>query len=347
MMWIAGGDAVGIAAAKLGAGPWLAVQLDHAQWRGFHFYDLIFPMFVFMVGVAIAFSLGRIREQQGDAGAVSRIVRRAVLLYLIGIIYYGGLDGGLAHVRLLGVLQRIALAYLIAGLLFLRLNPRGLVIACVVILVGYWALLRFVPVPGWGPGDFAEGHNLTNWIDSRFLPGRKWDGDHDPEGILSTLPAAATCIIGVLAGIFIRGKAPTSRRSAALAVAGVALLCAGFLWGTEFPIIKKIWTSSYVLVAGGWSLLFLAAFYHVIDVMGISRWASPFVWIGMNALAIYVATNVTNFWKLADRFVGSGVQASLDAVRPGLGALAEGLVCLLLVFALAGFLHRRRVFIRL
>ncbi len=350
MIWIVGAEAVGAAVGRAG-GPGFrafAAQFDHVDWAGFHFYDLIFPLFVFMVGVSITFSLGRLVASGGRPAALRRVLRRALLLYLLGILYYGGLDGPVAHIRLMGVLQRLGLCYLFAGILFIYLRPRALVAVFIAILVGYWALLTFVPVPGWGPGDLSEGHNLTNWVDQRFLPWRKWDGDHDPEGLLSTLPAVASCLLGVFAGLVLRGPAGTERKKAGLlAGTGAALLVLGLLWGLEFPVIKKIWTSSYVLVAGGWSLLLLSLFYLVIDVWRVRSWAMPLVWIGANALAIYLITNVADFWKLASRFVGGDVGTWLDARWTGLGGLVTGGVCVLLCMALGRLLYRRGIFLRL
>jgi predicted acyltransferase len=351
MIWIVGAEAVGAAIGHVRGGPvygLFAAQFDHVDWVGFHFYDLIFPLFVFMVGVSITYSLRRLVAEGGRAAAVRRVLRRSLLLYVLGLFYYGGFDGPISHIRLMGVLQRLGLCYLFAGLLFIYLRPRALAAVFVGILVGYWALLTFVPVPGWGRGDFAEGHNLANWIDQRFLPWRKWDGDHDPEGLLSTLTAVASCLLGVLSGLLLRDEATTQHQKAALlAGIGAALLLLGLLWGLEFPVIKKIWTSSYVLVAGGWSMLLLSLFYLVIDVWGFRAWSIPFVWIGTNALAIYVITNVADFWKISSRLVGGDVAAWLDGRWSGLSGLVTGCVCVGLCMAVARFLYRRGIFLRL
>jgi predicted acyltransferase len=351
MMWIVGADAFGTAFAHLNGGRasrLLATQLDHVDWVGFHFYDLIFPLFVFMIGVAITFSLGRLITTEGRAGALRRVFRRAALMYLLGLFYYGGFATPLVQFRLLGVLQRLALCYFFASLLFIYLRPRTLVAVCAALLVGYWALLTFVPVPVFGAGDFAEGHNLTNWIDQHFLPGRKWDGDHDPEGLLSTLPAIASCLLGVFAGLCLRDPARTEKQKAMLlAGAGVALIVLGQVWGLQFPVIKKIWTSSYVLVAGGWSVLLLAAFYFVIDVGKFRAWATPFVWLGTNAITIYLISNVTDFGKLSERFAGSDVAAWFDARWSGLGGLVLAVVSVVLCMAISRFLYQRKIFLRL
>jgi predicted acyltransferase len=252
------------------------------------------------------------------------------------------------EVRLLGVLQRLALCYFFAGLLFIYVRPRNLVAICAGLLVGYWVLLTFVPVPGFGAGDFAEGHNLTNWLDQHFLPGRKWDGDHDPEGLLSTLPAIASCLLGIFAGLLLRDSARTERQKAVLlAGAGVVLIILGQVWGLQFPVIKKIWTSSFVLVAGGWSMVLLAMFHFVIEGWKVRAWATPFVWLGTNAITIYLISNVTDFGGLSARFTGGDVAAWLDARWTGLGGLVLAIVSVLLCMAVGRFLYQRKVFLRL
>ncbi|MBU6399839.1 MAG: DUF1624 domain-containing protein [Verrucomicrobia bacterium] len=347
MFWIIGADELVHGLRKLsdaGLIQSLADQLEHKAWQGFHFEDLIFPMFVFMVGISLVFSLTRTIAQEGRAGALKRIVRRTVLLYLLGVFYYGGFGTPFERIRLLGVLQRIALCYGFAAVLFCYLKPKGLVAACVGLLVGYWALMTFVPVPGVGAGNFAEGKNLTNYLDKQYLPLRKWDGDHDPEGLLSTLPAIATCLLGVFAGLLLGSKSvPEQKKVGLLVGAGVAGVALGWLWGFQFPVIKKIWTSSYVLVAGGYSALLLALFYQVIDVWKCQWWARPFVWVGMNPITIYMAVNLVDFGKIAERFVGGDLNQRFGAG----GDLAVAIASLALVFGFCHFLYRRKIFLRL
>ena len=232
---------------------------------------------------------------------------------------------------------------------FVYLKPRHMAWVAAGLLVGYWAALTFVPVPGFGAGDFAEGRNLTNWIDREFLPWRKWDTTHDPEGILSTLPAFASCLLGVFAGLLLKDPARTGERKAGLlVVAGCVSLAAGYAWGLQFPIVKKLWSSSFVLVAGGWSALLLAAFYYVIDVKKIQGWSMPFVWVGTNALTIYLVGNVLDFDALSARFVGGPIAEGLDAlVAPHFGAVVLAVTGMVLCFLLARFLYRRRIFLRL
>lgn len=353
MFWIMGGDTIGHALEKMQAADsgiihLLATQLNHVAWEGFRFYDLIFPLFVFIVGVSLVFSLTKLVEQEGRPAAVKRIVRRAALLWFIGVLYYGGWSEGVDRIRLVGVLQRIALCYLFAGLFFVYLKPRGLLIALVSLLAGYWAMLTFIPVPGMEHASFEEGKNLTNWVDSQFLPFRKWDGTHDPEGLLSTLPAIGTCLLGVFAGLLMRDPRWTpERRVQVLLGAGVAAILLGHVWGLQFPVIKKLWTSSYVLIAAGWSAILFAAFYWIIDVKGVSRWAQPFVWIGLNPITIYLLGNLINFDTLAARVLGGPVQAFADSLSAGLGLVLISVGGMLLSVLVCWYLHRRKLYLRL
>jgi len=346
MFWIIGADAIVHALRQVSdAGPvrFLADQMDHRAWQGFAFYDLIFPLFVFIVGVSLVFSLGKVIEQEGRAAACRRIIRRAILLYVLGVFYYGGFGTPFHGIRLLGVLQRIALSYLFAGLIFCFLGPRGRVAAWVGLLASYWALMTFVPVPGVGAGHFEEGKNLANYVDQQYLPLRKWDGDHDPEGLLSTLPAIATCLLGVFAGGLLKNRTLDDRRKLLYLIGGgVACVALGWLWNYQFPVIKKIWTSSYVLVAGGYSCVLLGLFYLIVDVWKCQKWAQPFVWIGVNPIAIYLAHNLVDFEQIAKRFVGGDLNRSFGSYGP----LLITSVVVAMTFALCYFLYRRRIFLR-
>ena len=236
MFWILGADSFVYALREMNQSPpvtWLAEELDHAEWAGFHFYDLIFPLFVFMMGVSTVFSLTRIIERAGRAAAIRRVLRRGFLLFVIGLIYSGGFTNPWPDMRLMGVLNRIALCYLFSGLLFIFLRPQLLVAVAVTLLLGYWALLAWVPFPDVRPvpggdavitreagytnvmqlnltstnqirGSYLQGVNLTDYLDQKYLPGRKYDGTYDPEGILSTLPAIATALLGIFAGLLLK-----------------------------------------------------------------------------------------------------------------------------------------------
>jgi predicted acyltransferase len=319
-------------ASSLGATS-LALQFEHASWEGFRIEDLIFPLFVFIAGASQTFALPRAATQHGRGGAALRLVKRCAILFLLGVLYSGGFAKGLDNVRWLGVLQRIALASLGAGLLALWLKPRGLLASAIALLGGYWALLTFT-----NGGNFAEGANFTNQFDAQWLPGRKYNGDHDPEGILSTLPAVATALLGVLAGLWLQSGATAVRKATTLAVAGVISLALGWAWSWQFPVVKKLWTSSFVLVAGGWSALLLALFYYIIELRNWRTWATPFLWVGMNPITLYLAVNLVQPRSLATRFTGPIASGPWEWLGPAVGFA--------LLLAFARFLYRRGIFIR-
>jgi predicted acyltransferase len=329
-------------------GSFLKAQMSHAAWEGFRFYDFIFPLFIFVTGVSIVLALPRLVERDGKARTHLHVLRRAVLLYLLGVIFYGGVAQHWSDIRYVGVLQRIAICYLFAALLFLNLGKRGLIVALVALLGGYWALMAFVPVPGIGAGSFGPDANLANWVDANYLPGRLWDKTRDPEGLLSTLPAIGTCLLGVLAGLLLKDDRLTpTQRSLWLIGGGIVMVAAGYLWALQFPVIKAIWTSSFVLVVSGYSAILLGLMHQVIDVWGWKAWATIFVWIGANAITLYFINNIVGFEPFALRFVGGDVSALLDrAVTPGTGLFVAHLLGLALAVALAGYLYRRKIFLR-
>ncbi|MBG85350.1 MAG: DUF5009 domain-containing protein [Verrucomicrobiales bacterium] len=385
MFWIIGAGSLVGALGRMSDNSvvqFLTYQLRHAEWGGFRFYDLIFPLFLFIVGVSLVFSLTKEIERDGRPAALKRLIRRSLLLFVIGIFYSGGFSKEWPEIRLLGVLQRLALGYFFGGLLFCFIpKPRRLAGIAVGLLVGYWAIMTFVPIRDiqlsdeqlgalsaqFGEkdpaiifhntkkttsGQYDMGYNLANHLDFQYLPGKKWNKYWDPEGYLSTIPAVSTCLIGVLAGMLLRRKEVEDvSKVKQLALAGICCLIVGYLWGLQFPIIKKIWTSSFVLVAGGWSLLLLALFYLVVDVWKARSWCLPFVWIGMNSITIYLANNIIGypgFRKVAERFVGGDVKNFFnEAVTKGFGDLMVALVGLGLAVLFCWYLHRRKIFLRL
>lgn len=343
MFWIIGGDYLIRSLPKV-HDSWLtqklAAQMDHCEWAGFRFYDLIFPVFVFIVGAAIPLSLPRLLERAGRPAAIRRIVSRSVILFLLGVFYMGGVASGFKNMYFAGVLHRIAVAYFFAALLFCFCKPRTLVAICVGLLVSYWVLMTFVPVPGMGAPDLTQpGKNLAHYLDGLYLPGQKFEGT-----LLSTLAAVANCLLGIFAGLLLNWDSLRQEQKLLLLLTGgVSLLTLGFAWAQIFPVIKLLWTSSYVLVACGIGAVLLGLFYFLIEIRGWQRWAEPFVWIGTNAITIYLVSSIVNFHRLAGRFVGG------DIAR-GLGRFDEcirSLVALGLAFLLVRFLHRRKIFLRL
>jgi predicted acyltransferase len=383
MFWILGADSFVYALHELSQTTptkLLATQLDHAEWEGFHFYDLIFPLFVFMMGVSTVFSLTKIIERDGRAAAVKRVLRRGILLFVVGLIYSGGFTNPWPDMRLMGVLNRIALCYTFGGLLFIAFRTRTLIAISAALLLGYWALLTLVPFPDVRPtpggaavitkesgfknisqlnlagtnmlrGSYIQGVNLTDYLDQKYLPGRKYDGTYDPEGILSTMPAIVTALLGIFAGLLlISAQFCDKWKVIYLLSFGAAGVLLGFLWGMQFPVIKKIWTSSYVLVAGGYSALLLGAFYWIVDVKKWRTWCQPFVWIGMNPITLYLTSNFLGglgFEKLARRLAGGPVKKLLDAhVAAGFGDLVISAVGVALFVWFAHFLYRKKIFLR-
>lgn len=344
MFWIIGADQIVGGLGKVAHGGLIglmAYELSHSPWEGFRFYDLIFPLFLFMVGISTVLSLDKTLAQEGRAAAYKRILRRFLLLWFWAFIYSGGFDR--EQISFAGVLQRIAYCYLIVSLLYIHLRPKALLGVCVGILVAYWAFLTFVPVPELGRPTFDMHVNWANYLDRHYLPGDREERGWRNEGMLSTLPAVSTCLLGVLAGLFLkRGDLSAKRKVAWLLAAGCILVAAGYLWGIQFPIIKRIWTSSYVLVAGGYSLMLLAAFYLVIDVWQYRRWATPFVWLGANALTLYLVAGLIPQETITRLLIGGKVKAWLGPYDE----IAAACAALGLLLILARFLYKRSIFIR-
>jgi predicted acyltransferase len=410
MFWIIGADSLVYALNRMSQTEptkFLAYQLDHAEWEGFRFYDLIFPLFIFMVGASVVFSLSRTVAQHGRSVALKRVLWRSAILFAVGLFYSGGFTNPWPDMRLMGVLNRIALAYLGAGLLFIYFKPRALIAWCAGLLLGYWALMATWPIrdieldksrlaehfemtgdvktakmfrdagnasainpsaiknsPVWAAtekiylettnrvtGRYGPGYNVACHFDFEHLLGRKYDLFWDPEGILSTIPAVASCLLGVFCGLLLMNPGLTDQRKVALLIGTGAVSAAiGWAWGLEFPIIKKIWTSSYVLVAGGFSAMLLGAFYLVVDVWKWRRWCQAFVWLGMNSITIYLTKNFLGgtFNKLSSRLVGGDISTWLnESVAKGCGDLMVALVGLALAIWLVRFLHKRQIFLRL
>ncbi len=349
MFWIIGGDAFFRAVGGWYGEPLHAIterQLEHVEWQGFVFYDLIFPLFLFLVGVVIPFSL-RSHRARGESGwaLAGRIARRVVLLVALGLVYNGFFRLDFEAQRYAGVLQRIGICYGIAALIVWGLGVRAQAIVTVAILLGYWAILALVAPPGGRSGDFTKEGNLAGWVDRAYLPGKIYPayyGYGDNEGLLSTLPAIATALLGALAGQWLLTERKPWTKVGGLIGAGLACLAVGWLWSFGFPIIKNLWTSSFVLVAGGWSLMLLGLSYAIIDVLGVRWLAFPFTVIGANAITIYVAPSFLDFEHLTQFFLGGVSRLSGEGLQPVI--LAGGVLVFEWLFLY--FLWRNRLFLR-
>ena len=345
MFWIIGGEGIAHAAATLtswGWLVWLVGQLEHPEWHGFKFYDLIFPMFLFLAGVSMPLSFAkRLARGETKAQITRHVIVRGLVLVLLGMIYNGLLDFDWPNTRLPSVLGRIGLAYLFAGLIVLNTTWRGQLIWFASLLVGYWAALKFIPVPGFGAGDLQPGHTLTDFIDRLLIPGHLYHGDRDPEGLFATIPAIATALAGALTGQFLKSNNNGYFKTAWMVLAGVVCLGLAQLWNLDFPINKNLWSSSFVLHCAGWSLLFLALFYLVIDVWQFRRWAFFFTVIGMNSIMIYMATRFIDFEHTA-HFFFDGILRNAGQYKPLFWSIAVVMVEWLLLY----ILYRKKIFLR-
>jgi predicted acyltransferase len=348
MFWIVGGDRIARTLGRWWGTPQsqrFADQFEHVQWEGFRFYDLIFPLFLFLVGVVLPFSLTKYQSSgEPKRAAFGRIARRVVLLFLLGLIYNNVLQFRFENQRYTGVLQRIAICYGIAAVIFLLTRLRTQVILFFAILLGYWAILMFVPAPGSRAGDFTKETNLAGYLDQHYLPGKinpGYYGFGDNEGLLSTIPAVATALLGVLAGQWLIVNRGRWIKAAGLAVSGLACLGLGTLGSGHFPVIKILWTSTYVLIAGGWSLLLLSLFYTIIDVIGLRAWAFFFVVIGVNAITIYVASRIIPFERISEFLLGGTARLS-GSFGPAILAIGTVMIEWLLLL----HLYRNRIFLR-
>jgi len=347
MFWIIGGDQIFPALLALTGTGWahaLSVQFEHQSWNGFHFYDLIFPLFLFIVGAAMPFSLGR-RLERGDTPrqVFRHILQRALILILLGLICNGLFNLDFIRLRYAGVLQRIGITYFFAAIIFMKWKaPRIQMMIGGIVLLLYWALLTFVPVPGYGMNILTPQGNLAGYIDRLLLPGSFCCYEFgDNEGILSTFPAIVHVLIGIQAGHLLRTGWSDARKTGGLILAGAGCLIAGLLWNLIFPINKLIWTSSYVLYSGGWSLLLLALFYWMVDVKGWRTWAFVFVVIGMNPITIYVAQHIIHFHGIANFFI-RGLAVHLGPVQALFTALSVFAVKWLFLY----FLFRKKIFLK-
>lgn len=346
MFWIIGGDVFFQALCKLIDAPWALMlhdQLEHTAWDGFTFYDLIFPLFLFIVGVSMPFSISK-RLQRGDSrkALYIHIVQRTLVLFGLGLVYSGFLGFDFEHFRWAGVLQRISICYFFAAMVFMQFKIKGQAITAGAILVGYWLIMMVVPVPGHGAGVLTPEGNLASYIDQELLPGRFCCFEFgDNEGLLSTIPAVATTLMGGMAGHLIRSGVAPMLKVYYMIGAGFSSLILALIWNIFFPINKLIWTSSYAMFAAGWSVLLLALFYFVIDVKGYQKWAFPFVVIGLNPITIYVLQSVFDFGSIASIFV-HGFIDSMGIYQP-----VFWLGCILAVkWLFLHFLYRQKIFLK-
>lgn len=350
MFWIAGGGMVFIALA----GVWpnaltemLGRQMGHARWdEAFHLEDLIMPLFIFVVGLVLPWSVRRrVERRESRRTLYLHIVSRAIGLFVIGIVIQNYRHPfSLSEMHWPGVLQRIAVCYLLAAILVIHTRWRTQAVVMGAILLFGWAAMTLVPVPGYAAGDLTPQGCLPAYVDQQLLPGRfhrEYYGHGDSNGIVPTLMSVATAILGSLAGCWLRTDRSGDSKALGLAIGGIVCLCAGLAWGVVFPVIRLIWTSSMVLYAGGYSLLLLAFFYWMIDVKMLRKWAFFFIVIGMNSIVIFVLPNFVNFGALPV-FLLRGVIHHCPSLEPLMVAVGTMAAEWLLLWCL----FRCQIFIR-
>lgn len=264
-------------------------QLDHAEWNGCTMTDLVFPFFLFIVGVSLVFSLSKRLERDGGKGLAAQIFKRTLILYAFGMVLNAIPNYHPSTIRILGVLQRIALCYCLASFIFIKTTLRTQIAIAAGALVAYWLMMTQIPVPGYGAGILTKEGSFASWLDRLVLGAHTYrSGVYDPEGILSTLPSLVTTLLGIFTGLWLKAPNSENRRMAGLVAGGAVLAAAGWFWGLYFPINKALWSSSYVLYTGGLALWLLAACYWLIEMKGIKAWGRPLEIFGINAIAAYM-----------------------------------------------------------
>lgn len=351
MFWISGGEEIVHLLAKTTGWAWavaVAEQLTHVKWNGFRAYDLIFPLFLFLAGVSTPYSLGsRLARGVSRPGLLRKVVQRGLLLVALGILYNNGIfRTEWENMRYASVLGRIGLAGMFAQIIYLYFNSRAQMYWLVGILLGYWAFMMLVPVPGCEAGLMTMECNPASYLDRILLPGHLYKTIHDPEGLVSTIPAVATALLGIFAGNLLRSdiySITRLRKVLYLALAGLISLGLAYAWNVVFPINKNLWTSSFVLCAGGWSLLLLALFYGIVDVLNWRRWTFFFVVIGMNSIVIYLIGSFIDFGFTADVLFGGLLGFFSEPVR----VVGAAVALVLVQWAFMYLLYRNKLFLRI
>ncbi|GAB4149657.1 MAG: lpg1661 family Dot/Icm T4SS effector [Ignavibacteriales bacterium] len=350
-------------------GTWDAIypQLEHAKWHGCTFTDLIFPFFLFIVGVAISYSLTKRKNQGGDMKSLYlNILRRTVILFGLGLILAGfpfgllfGHEFSWSTIRIPGVLQRIAIVYMISAFLFLTTNTKFQYWFTGIILVLYAALMSFIPVPGVGYANFEPGTNLSAWLDRLILGNHLWSGTKlwDPEGILSTMPAIGNAMLGIFTGNLLRSDKDSATKTVWMYIAGSVFMLAGWVWSFWFPLNKNIWTSSYVLWTVGLALNFLAFCYWFIDVKKVTWWIKPFHVYGMNAITVFFLSGIVGRIMYMVKWTGDDGNIVtiksylfdnffLSWLEPINASLAWAIVYILVWLGLMWILYAKKIFIK-
>jgi len=348
MVWIMGAEEIFHSLAKATKSPFwasIANQFTHPDWNGFHLYDLIFPLFLFIAGVSSPYSIGKALEEGRTKNQIFwKVVKRAFILVLLGLVINNGLTIMPFHeIRFASVLGRIGLAYMFANFFYIYTNQRTQIIAFFGFIISYWLILKFTSAPGFAPGNLTMEGNFASYMDRLLLPGRLYLKIHDPEGLFSTIPAISTGLLGILAGTLLKkGSQTQTRKAIILGLTGIVFIVLAQIWNLDFPINKNLWTSSFVLQVGGLSLILLSVFYFIIDVLGYKKWAFFFKVIGMNSILIYLSGRFINWEYTNDGFFGWLGQLIGNPFNDVILAITYVLV----KWAFLYFLYQKKVFLK-
>jgi predicted acyltransferase len=341
-------------------GTWSHVYppLLHAKWHGWTPTDLIFPFFLFIVGVSMTFSLQKQLANHDRKYVYIKIIRRSLIILGLGWFLSLFPFFNFAKLRIPGVLPRIAVVYFITSIITLNTSMKVQAWIAASLLLVYWALMKLVPVPGYGAGDLSVEGNLAAFIDNKLLHGHMWKETWDPEGIMSTIPAIGTALCGVLTGHLLRSKKSKEEIAGWMFISGWIAIVVGLFWGIVFPINKSLWTSSYVVFTSGAALQFLGFCYWLIDVKGIKKWATPAIIYGMNAITVFVLSGLVAKTMIYTRFTQSDgreisvwtwVYQNMFATwaSPINASLFFAVTNILFWLAMMTILYRKKIFIKI
>lgn len=347
MLWIIGGERVIHAWSKttdLSLAHSLSEQFHHVAWNGFRFYDLIFPLFIFMAGMSMPFAITSKVEKGEDKNILlKRLIKRLLLLLFFGAVYNGLLQFQ-ENQRYASVLARIGISTFIAGIIVLYFEPRRQFFILIGILLGYGGAMNLFSAPGFISGELSIYGNFASYIDSHFLPGRLHKGIHDPEGLLSNIPAAATALMGVMSGHLIRSQKEDIKKLQIISGLGIGLLLLGWIWNLTFPVNKNIWSSSFVLVTAGWSNLIFALFYFIIDIQQYQKWSRPLQWIGVNSILIYMLASgsIIDFEAISKFFF----QGAADWITKDYSIIIVAVMTIVIELILLRYLYHKKTFLK-
>jgi predicted acyltransferase len=334
--------------------------LEHAEWHGWTPTDLVFPFFLFIVGVSISLAFGR-RVEEGSVkrDLYLKVLKRSAIIFGLGLFLNGFPYFQLSTIRIAGVLQRIAICYLIASLIFLTTKVRAQLLIALALLIAYCLVMTKMSAPGWVAGDLTKEGSIASFIDRKLLGAHIWKQGkvYDPEGLLSTIPAVCTTLFGILTGHWLRSERTRTEKVVGMFVAGAVGVAIGWMWNPFFPINKALWTSSYVFFTAGLALQLLALCYWVIDIKGYRRWAWPFEVFGVNALALFVGSALmVKIMALIKLPRDDGTQISsqgwifgklfLSWASPVNASLFYAIAFILLWLLLMWLLYRKRIYIK-